>query len=384
MLKNKNVHKVIFVTSIVVALVACGGGSSTGGSSSLSVSSSSSSESSSSSSLSSSSSSTSSSVAATCQGFGAASVAAGFSVLAGELIDGQGQAFQMRGVNYPYVWFSARDTEQDLKDIRSVCANTVRIVLANGEQWTRVSGAEISNIIAWAKAAGLVTVLEVHDSTGWDDGASADPETAVDYWLSEDVRAALEDEEGYVLINIANEAFGNNKTAQWESFHKSAISRLRSAGINHTLVVDAPNWGQDWSNTMRDGSAAQSIFEADVNANTLFSVHMYDVYNTESKVEEYFQAFSDKNLPLIIGEFAADHGSGNNVEEDAVLVGAETYGFGYLGWSWSGNNGDLDSLDIVEDFNVNTLTPWGDRLINGANGFKATSNLCGCMLDEAL
>lgn len=331
------------------------------------------------------SSSSSSAVAVSCEGFGAASVAGGFNISGGQLMDGNGNAFKMRGVNYPYVWFSSQyDTEQQFKDIRSVCANTVRVVLATGGQWARVDGPTITNIIEWAKAAGLVTMLEVHDSTGWDEGAGAvDPEDAVAYWLSDDVRAAIDGQEGYVLINIANEAFGNTQTDAWDVFHKSAIIRLREAGLTHTLVVDAPNWGQDWTNTMRSGTKAQEIFDADVDSNTLFSVHMYDVYGSAGLIDQYFQAFSDKGLPLIVGEFAADHGEGNNVDEDAILANAETYGSGYLGWSWSGNGGGLGSLDIVENFNVENLSPWGERLVNGVNGLRATSELCSCMNSSA-
>lgn len=372
----------IAVASVMTFLVGCGGSPSQGPFMVDTVPRSSVSSSSSSSSSVESSSSSVSAVA--CEGFGAAATAGGFSISGGQLMDGNGNAFKMRGVNYPYVWFSQRDTEQEFKDIRSVCANTVRVVLATGDQWPRVDGPTITNIISWAKAAGLVTMLEVHDSTGWDEGASAaDPEVAVTYWLSDDVRAAIDGEEGYVLINIANEAFGNSKTDEWDVFHKSAITRMRTAGLKHTLVVDAPNWGQDWTNTMRSGVKAQEIFDADVDSNTLFSVHMYDVYGSAGLIDDYFQAFSDKGLPLIVGEFAADHGEGNNVDEDAILSNAETYGSGYLGWSWSGNGGGLGSLDIVENFNVDNLSPWGERLVNGVNGLKATSEICSCMNSSA-
>ena len=65
---------------------------------------------------------------------------------------------------------------------------------------------------------------------------------------------ALKGSEAYVMINVANEPFGNNTTSQWEPFHAGAVAKLRTAGLHHTLIVDAPNWGQDWSYTMRDGS----------------------------------------------------------------------------------------------------------------------------------
>ncbi len=310
----------------------------------------------------------------------------GFQVQGETLYDNTGAPFVIRGVNYPYAWFrSSYNTEQQFADIASTGANTVRVVLANGEQWNRVSGKEVENIIGWAKKHQLVTMLEVHDATGWSEkDSAAHPKTAVDYWLSEDIKAAISGEEAYVLINIANEPLGNNKTDEWVPFHSGAIEALREGGLTHTLVVDAPNWGQDWKNVMRDGDGALTIFNADDLRNVVFSVHMYDVYGDAAEVEEYFQSFSRKGVPLIVGEFAADHGAGNEVAEEAILAGAEAYGVGYLGWSWSGNTDggesgtDLGSLDIVENFNVEMLSPWGEMLIESENGIRATSKTCQC------
>lgn len=362
---------------VLLLLTACGSGGADGDSSASS---------------SSASSASSSSVSASSEaGHSSSSArvepAEGFQVQGDTLYDNTGAPFTMRGVNYPYAWFrSSYDTEQQFADIASIGANTVRVVLSNGEQWNRVSGEEVESIIGWAKQHQLVAMLEVHDATGWGDrDSAADPQTAVDYWLSEDVKAAIEGEEAYVLINIANEPLGNNKTNQWVPFHTGAVEALREGGLPHTLIVDAPDWGQDWRETMRDGEGALTIFNADDQRNVVFSVHMYDVYGEAADVEDYFQSFSSKGVPLIVGEFAADHGAGNEVAEEAILAGAEAYGFGYLGWSWSGNtdgsNGggtDLTSLDIVENFNVDTLSPWGETLIDSKNGIRATGETCQC------
>lgn len=308
------------------------------------------------------------------------SMAAGFYVEGDTLYDSRCNPFVMRGVNYPYAWY--RDaTQQRFADIAGVGANTVRVVLATGGQWDRVSGSEVADIIGWAKANRLVAVLEVHDSTGWSESAGAvHPDQAVDYWLSEDIRDAIDGEEAYVIINIANEPFGNTTTEEWASFHAGAVAELRGAGIEHTLMVDAPNWGQDWTNTMRDGDGAQTIFDADPDRNVVFAIHMYNVYGTSSTVEAYFTNFGSKGLPLVVGEFAADHGAGeeNEVAEDAIMQLAEERDIGYLGWSWSGNSAELASLDVTQGFAVGSLTPWGEALIHGANGIASTSEVCSC------
>ena len=303
----------------------------------------------------------------------------GFYVDAGRLYDDHCQEFTIRGINYPYVWYAGLDTAQQFADMASAGANTIRVVLANGGQWSRVSGAEVAQIIQWAKDNELVTMLEVHDATGWSEqGGAAHPQSAVDYWLSPDIRAAIDGNEAFVLINIANEPMGNTTTAQWAPFHQGAVAQLRAAGVGHTLVVDAPNWGQDWSGTMRNGVAAQQIFDADPDANVVFSVHMYDVYDTSAKVQAYIDDFLATGLPLIVGEFAADHGVGAPVAAGAIMAHCEANGVGYVGWSWSGNSASLASLDMVVGFSVATPTAWGQMILNGPNGLAATAQTCTC------
>ncbi|MEM9457053.1 MAG: glycoside hydrolase family 5 protein [Myxococcota bacterium] len=304
----------------------------------------------------------------------------GFHVEDGRLYDDKCNEFIMRGINYPYVWYSWRDdTAQQFADMASAGANAVRVVLANGEQWDRVPGEEITQVIEWARDHQMVAILEVHDATGWSEQASAaDPQTAVDYWLSPDVREAIDGQESFVIINIANEPLGNTTTDQWVPFHSGAITQLRDAGVRHTLIVDGPNWGQDWSHTMRNGAQAQQIFDADPDANVIFSVHMYDVYGTDAVVEEYFTEFRATGLPLIVGEFAADHGPGAPVAAEAIMSRCEAMGLGYLGWSWSGNSGELSSLDVAVDFSAGNLSAWGQMLVNGPSGLLATSQTCTC------
>jgi len=55
------------------------------------------------------------------------------------------------------------------------------------------------------------------------------------------------------------------------------------------------------------------------------------------------------------------------------MAQAQARGLGYLGWSWSGNSGGVEYLDMTTNFNPAQLTSWGDRIFNGANGIKATS-----------
>ena len=135
-------------------------------------------------------------------------------------------------------------------------------------------------------------------------------------------------------------------------------------------MVDAPMWGQDWQNIMRDNAAA--VLNADPQRNTVFSIHMYGVYNTAAKVNAYFDAFRTAGLPLVVGEFGSKHSDGDP-DEDTIMAQAQARGLGYLGWSWSGNSGGVEYLDLVNSFDPARLTPWGERFLNGPNGVRLTS-----------
>jgi mannan endo-1,4-beta-mannosidase len=297
----------------------------------------------------------------------------GFFISNGQLVDDNGTPFVMRGVAYPYTWYSwrgAATVQQDLTNIAATRANTVRYVLSTGGQWARIPGSEVTSVIEWAKQRNMISVLEVHDSTGWSEGSgSVHINNAVQYWTSADIRAAINGQEDFVIINIANEPFGNNTTANYVADTQAAIRALRTAGITHTIMIDAANWGQDWTNTMRTN--AMALWEADSLRNLVFSVHMYEVYAQASTITSYMQAFDDMGLPLVIGEFGLQH-NGQDVDEATIMAQAQQRGNGYIAWSWSGNGGCCTFLDMVTDFGT-TLTPWGQIVVNGPNGIFATS-----------
>ncbi|MEO6084327.1 MAG: glycoside hydrolase family 5 protein [Umezawaea sp.] len=298
----------------------------------------------------------------------AASAANGFYVGIGRLYDANGSEFVMRGVNVAHAWYADKTT-QSLKDVKALGANTVRVVLATGARWTRTSTDAVASIVAQCKANKLVCVLEAHDTTGYGEQSGAVTlSKAVDYWLG--VKNALVGQEKYVIINIGNEPYGTNNYSSWANDTKSAISRLRSNGFTHTLMVDAPNCGQDWSFTMRNN--ASSVFNGDSQRNTVFSIHMYGVFDTPSEITSYLNTFVSAKLPIVVGEFGDNHSDGNP-DENAIMATAQSQRIGYLGWSWSGNGGDVSYLDMTSGFNRNSLTSWDNRIFNGSNGIRSTS-----------
>jgi mannan endo-1,4-beta-mannosidase len=291
----------------------------------------------------------------------------GFRVENGRLLEASGNDFVMRGVNHAHTWYP--DRISSLAHIKAKGANTVRVVLSSGDRWTRNDTADVANVVGQCKQNRLICVLEVHDTTGYGEQSGAVTlSRAADYWIS--VQSALTGQEDYVIVNIGNEPYGNTEYASWTADTKAAVQKLRDAGFDHTIMVDAPNWGQDWAFTMRDNAA--SVFAADPDRNTVFSIHMYGVFDTAAEVGDYLNRFVAAKLPVVVGEFGHDHSDGNP-DEDAILSVTQQLGLGYLGWSWSGNGGGVEYLDMVTNFDPNQLTSWGQRLFNGPNGIAATA-----------
>jgi mannan endo-1,4-beta-mannosidase len=292
--------------------------------------------------------------------------ATGLHISNGRLLEGNGNDFVMRGVNHAHTWYP--NETQSLADVKALGANTVRVVLADGHRWTANSAADVANVVTQCKANKLICVLEVHDTTGYGEEAAAGTlDQAADYWIG--LKSVLAGQENYIIINIGNEPWGNTDPAGWTAPTTAAIKKLRAAGFEHTIMVDAPNWGQDWQGVMR--ANAQSVYAADTTGNLIFSIHMYSVFDTAAEITDYLNAFVTAKLPLVIGEFGGPADQWGDPDEDTMLATAEQLDLGYLAWSWSGNTDPI--LDLSIGFDPTQLSAWGQRIFNGVNGIAQTS-----------
>ncbi|MFI1994755.1 cellulase family glycosylhydrolase [Actinoplanes sp. NPDC020271] len=290
--------------------------------------------------------------------------ATGLHVVGTDIYEANGAKFVMRGVNHAHTWYTSQTSS--FANIKATGANTVRVVLSGG-RWTANSASDVAGVISLCKANKLICILEDHDTTGYgEDSAAYTLDQAANYWIS--LKSVLQGQEDYVAINIGNEPIGNTNPSQWTAATVAAVKKMRDNGFQHLLVIDAPNWGQDWQNVMRDNG--QAVLDADTQKNTVLSIHMYSVYAQAATITSYLDAFKAKGWPLIIGEFGWQYDS-SQVDDQTVLAEAVKRDIGYIGWSWSGNTDPI--LDLVLNFDVNQKTTWYHRLFDGANGITATS-----------
>ncbi|MFC3993976.1 cellulase family glycosylhydrolase [Actinoplanes siamensis] len=290
--------------------------------------------------------------------------ATGLHVSGTDIYEANGAKFVMRGVNHAHTWYTSQTSS--FAAIKAAGANTVRVVLSGG-RWTANSASDVANVISLCKANKLICVLEDHDTTGYgEDSAAYTLDQAVNYWIG--LKSVLVGQEDYIAINIGNEPIGNTNPAQWTAATTAAIKKMRDNGFQHLLMIDAPNWGQDWQQVML--ANGQTVLDADAQHNTVLSIHMYAVYAQASTITSYLDTFKSKGWPLVIGEFGWQFASGE-VDDQTILAEAVKRNLGYLGWSWSGNTDPI--LDMVLNFDVNQKTTWYHRVFDGPNGITATA-----------
>lgn len=291
-----------------------------------------------------------------------------FTVSGTKLIDAGGKEFIIRGVNSPHVWFP-RKSDKTLERLAELNVNTVRIV------WqTSGKPGRLEKTLEKCIASGMVPMVELHDATG--DSTSEKLMEMVNYYTSSKVKKVLMKYEKYLLLNIANEWGNHGVTAEfWKDSYIKAIEALRSAGYKTTIVIDGPGWGQNLDPILQYGN---ELLQIDPLHNILFSVHMYGSWNDPLKIDFELQNAYDKILPLIVGEFGYNFDKGHNnlgcmVDHTAILKKCHELNYGYLAWSWSGNNKENAWLDLAEKRGWKKLTWWGRQVFESEYGIKKTA-----------
>ncbi|MBR6369460.1 MAG: cellulase family glycosylhydrolase [Bacteroidaceae bacterium] len=285
-----------------------------------------------------------------------------------KLIDANGKKFVIKGINNPHAWFGQKAYDA-LDEISSIGSNTVRIV------WqTRGNDQELERIIKRCIELRMIPMVELHDVTG---SPSKERLVAMAQWYSKAERVAmLKQYEKYLLLNIANE-WGDHQVSSdhWLDSYTDAVNIMRNAGYNLTIVVDAPGWGQNITPFIERG---KDLIKADPLHNILLSVHMYGSWNDPEKIKKDLKACRKLKLPLIVGEFGYNSDEGNNnlgckADHKVILETCNKLKYGYIPWSWTGNNAENQWLDLVSPDDWKTLTWWGREVISSRNGITATS-----------
>jgi mannan endo-1,4-beta-mannosidase len=241
----------------------------------------------------------------------------------------------------------------------------------------------LERIISRCIALKMIPMVELHDVTGNSSGQRL--LDMVGYYSRDDVKTVLMRHQRYLLINIANE-WGEHKvtTQHWLDSYSAAVAEMRKAGFKTTLVVDAPGWGQNMQPILEGGS---QLIEKDPLHNILFSIHMYGSWNNAQDIVDKLSAAKELNLPLIVGEFGYNYDNGKNnlgckADHRTIMKTCRQLNYGFMPWSWTGNNKENAWLDIVDHRDWKTPTEWGNEVINGENGIRQTAVTANVFIED--
>lgn len=289
----------------------------------------------------------------------------GFTINGRDLLDANGNKFIIQGVNNPHVWYPVKAYDA-LETIAALNVNTVRVVWQE-----KGSLGLLDSILTRCIQLEMIPMVEMHDVTG--DSTTKGLVKMAEYYIQPGVKQIMERYQKYVLLNIANEWGNHHVTSEkWKSSYIKAIDILRNAGYEITLVIDAPGWGQNIEPILK---YANELQEYDPQHNLLFSIHMYGSWNDEEMIKAKLQKAFDKQIPLIVGEFGYNFQDGQNnlgcmVNHLAILDMCSQLEYGILPWSWTGNSGGNEWLDLVKIEDWKSLTWWGKEVFEGEKGIK--------------
>lgn len=285
------------------------------------------------------------------------------------LHDSAGNKVILRGVNKMSV-FDNEDAQGSISfpEIRKTGANSVRIVWAIRTELGPTDPTRLDALITNAKANHLIPLIELHDATGdW-----ARLPDLIDYWIQPEIVNIIQKHQEYLLVNIANEAGGNddhgNDLVSEDQFiegYSQAIQMMRAAGIHTPLVIDASIWGK---NLDRLDTTADRLIATDPEKNLLFSVHLYwsisdgaDANFIRSKLEKSVSL----GYPLIVGEFSHFGGfagqdmsicsPNGEIDYKTIIEVCHHNEIGWYVWEWGPGNDFKDPLCAVMDMTSDRL-----------------------------
>jgi mannan endo-1,4-beta-mannosidase len=299
-----------------------------------------------------------------------------FTIDGRRLIDANGKEFVIKGINNPHIWFLGK-AFNSLETISELNTNCIRIV------WmTHGKPGKLDKVIKKCIELEMIPMVELHDVTGKTTNEAL--MKMVEYFTSCDVKEVLIRYEKYLLLNIANE-WGDHTTSSeyWRDTYMQAVDSLRKAGYKATIVIDASGWGQNLQPILDCG---KGLLEYDPLHNILFSVHMYGSWNNPETIKSGLQKAYDAELPLIVGEFGYNYNNGENnlkctVDQQIILETCNRLQYGYMPWSWSGNNEENAWLDLAESKNWKQLTVWGKSVFEGEHGITSTGKKASVFKD---
>lgn len=309
----------------------------------------------------------------------------------GNLLDANGNNFIMKGINVPLSWFQTNVNNSIASLKTNTGSNCLRIVVNAGYNGTTATPANVWQTAVQACIDNdMIPMIELHDWTG-STNTTTDFTNMANWYVTNAAYFKQANIAKHILINICNEwgtwQTANSNGTAWRDGFNQAVTLIRNAGINTTLIIDAVGYGQDIDDAKNIKAYAASMINADPQKNLMFSVHMYCEWKIGGDdITGTLQWMRTNKIPFIVGEFGYQHATDGScdIDEQLIMDQCQAKGIGWLAWSQKGNSTEVAYLDLCGDWDCRaaTLSAWGNTVINGTNGTK-TAVTCSVFTNTA-
>lgn len=307
-----------------------------------------------------------------------------------KIIDPCGNEFIMRGVNYSLAddWNfpgNLNNGKELSAQIIQANPNTVRI------QWyvdygqparPQLTLTGLDSVISRFAAADIATVLEIHDFTHIHTDTALFNTQVIGWWTSQAVLELIEKHQSHLFVNVANEygpamypapnyTLNPNYAAEitrWITHYKNVITRLRNAGIEVPIMIDAPNYGMDYQVVINNATVFNNH---DPLNRIVMSCHAY--WNeTAGGMESIVNQLAALTVPVVFGEVGNVDFSCNAIQMNSLLAKAQEKQMGWLAWTWNRDECAVRNMTSNEpgnpasttDGQFSTLTAYGQTIVN--------------------
>jgi len=343
----------------------------------------------------------------------------------GKLFNPCNEEIVLRGINYSaiddyYLIKQMNSTNAKFNQIVATGANALRIQwVSDSSIRTNLGKDEVANLkdldtllvrCARNQIIPIVTLFDLtyqSNTQNW----SAFDNLINSFWLRSDVIRLINKHKRYLIINLANEVglWKNSTIGQQDALdtfvahYKLAIRKLRNAGIRVPIMIDAPDFGQNWDifeSLNADGIVGNSILQSDPFKNIVFSVHSYWRFKPNEFDNAGENLVSMKNEldriqlqkpTFVFGEVANNQSPPSNeckwpLNFTTFLSLLQQRKLGWLSWTWTDDNCASRQMRSYDPQGVQSSnTFYGDSIINSpVYGLKSTSIKAACTFSQQL
>jgi GNAT superfamily N-acetyltransferase len=210
-------------------------------------------------------------------------------------------------------------TEADIRFIKAAGFNTIRVPLHFAEFTTQPAPGEaprfegdgyrlLDRVIAWAKAAGLYVIVDLHAAPGGQTGINQDdsPGYPLTFYVPAHRRLTValwrhlaqryRDETTILGWDLLNEPISPYHDMDFlnprlEPFYREIIQAIREVDQNHIAIMAGGQWSTNFT-----------VFGAPFAPNLAYTYHKFWAALTRDQVQPYVDFSHRWNVPIFLGE----------------------------------------------------------------------------------